>query len=343
MENINKNDDDIRMYGFENVETIEKDQELNLDWDENEDVETEEYIYEIKILFLGNTLSGKSLIISKLIDEFDSKTEKIKVNPISYKRTIGLDKRVHQININGENFIIKYFEIASNLDFTRLNDTYIDFLNSFDLLFFVLNKEINYEENLLYLENFKNSIIDSYLINEQNAKYFFENKLYLINSILKFDENDKVKHINTIRENKIRLSKYTKKDKSDFFNNKDLLYFEIASDLAEFRNKLVDGKTNKNNKQLNQENRTLKFLINQINFDVNKFCDFKRVFSDLVYSLFYRKDTIRVNSKRSKDKDYNDLLKNLTIVKKDNQDVFDLASRFFFERQRKRIKKKINC
>lgn len=342
MENINKNDDNIREYGFENFQTIEKDKELNLDWEENEDVETEEYIYEIKILFLGNTLSGKSFIISKLIDEFNNRTEKLKVNPVSYRRTLGLDKRLHQININEENFIIKYFEMASNLDFTRLNDVYIDFLNSFDLLFFVFNNEINCDENLLYLDNFKNSILDSYLINEQNRKYFFERKFYVINSILKFDDNDKVKHINAIRENRIRLSKYTKKDKSDFFYDKDKMYFEIDNESAEYRNKLAKGK-NTNIRKTNQENKSLRFLINQINFDVNKFCEFKKNFCDLVYSLFYRKDTIRVSSKRSNDKDYNDLLKNLTIVKKDNKDVFDLASKFFFEKQRKRIKKKINC
>lgn len=349
MEKINKYEDEIADYGFENVETIEKDQNINIDWDENEDVETEECIYEVKILFIGNTLSGKSLIISKLIDEFQSKTEKLKIKTTLYKRTIGLDKRLHEIKIDEENFIIKYYEIASNLDFTRLNDNYIDFLNSFDLLFFVLNKELNYEENILFLDNFKNSILDSYLINELNAKYFFEKKLFLINSTLKFDDNDKVKHINAIRENKLRLSKYTKKDKRDFFNNKDLIYFEIENDVTELENNNVKGKLNDNNninnkiKQEKQEKKNLKYLINQINFDVNKFCVFKKVFSALVYSLFYRKDTIRVNSKRSNDKDYNDLLKNLTIVKKNNKDVFDLASKFFFERHRKRIKKKINC
>lgn len=344
MENINKNEDNIREYGFENIEAIEKDQEFNLDWVEDEDVETEEYIYEIKILFLGNTLSGKSLIISKLIDEFDTKTEKLKANPMVYRRTLGLDKRLHQVIINDENFIIKYFEIASNLDFTRLNDIYADFLNSFDLLFFVFNKEINYDENLIYLENFKNSISDSYLISEQNRKYFFEKKFYVINSILKFDDNDKLKHINAIRENRSRLSKYIKKEKDDFFNNKDLMHFEIESDLAKYSNKTAKGKNIENKKPTTrQDNKDLRFLINQMNFDVNKFCEFKKNFSDLVYSLFYRKDTIRVSSKRSNDKDYNDLLKNLTIVKKDNKDVFDLASKLFFERQRKKIKKKINC
>jgi hypothetical protein len=340
MENINKNDDNIADFGFENVEIIEKDQDINFDWDENEDKEIEEYTYVIKILFIGNTLSGKSFIISKLIEEFDSSTEKLKIKSLLYKRTIGLDKRLHKIIINEENFIIKYYEIASNFDFTRLNFTYCDFLNGFDLLFFSFNKEINYEENLIFLDNFKNSIFDSYLINELNAKYFFEKKLFVINSILKYDDNDKINHINVIRENKARLSIYTKKDQNDIFNNKDLMYFEMDGESIK---KYIDGKIKNNNNQEKQETKNLRYLINQIQFDINKYLDFKKVFSDLIYSLFCRKDTFKISSRESNNKDNNDLLKNNTIVKKDIKDIFDLASKFYFEKHRKRIKKKINC
>jgi len=344
MENINKNDDEIPDYSFENIHTVERDQEFNLDWLGNEDDETEQYIYEVKILFIGNTLSGKSFIISKLIDEFHTKADNFKVNPVSYKRTIGLDKRLHEININKEIFIIKYYELASNLDFSRLNDNYIDFLNIFDLLFFVFNKELNFEENLIFLDNFKYSIADSYLTNEQNAKYLFEKKLYLINSTLKYDDNDKLKHINSIRENKLRLSKYTTIDKSRLLNNKDFMLFENNSEFtSEFKTKDLKGKLTNNDIKKEKQNNNSKYLINQISFHVNNFCQFKTEFCDLVYSLFYRKDTLKISSKTNNDKESNGFLKNLTIVKKKDKDMFDFVSKFLFERHRKRIKKKIHC
>lgn len=339
MEYLNKNQNDIQNYEFENIQTIEKDENFILDWGENEDDETEEIIYEIKILFIGNTLSGKSFIISKLIEEFNNSNENLRINSSLYKRTIGLDKRLHQVMINGDNFIIKYYEISSNLDFTRLNDFYFDFLNSFDLLFFIFNKEINYNENLVFLDNFKNSLIGSYLINEQNAKYFLEKKLFVINSFLKYDNTDMMKHIYSIRQNKARLSIYIKKESNDLFDNKDFLYFEFI----DYNNKINSNKISNVKKEEKFEYKNMKFLINQIQFHINKFVDFKKEFSNLVYTLFYRKDTIIVNSKRSNEKNHNNLFINLTIVKNNDKDVFDLSNKFFFDKQRKKAKKKITC
>ena len=345
MENINNNDNNILELNFGNVEVIEKDNEINLDWQNLDDDKEEDYIYEIKILFIGNSLSGKSFIITKLIENYNNENAKIKINSNAYKRTLGLDKRFHQININEENFIIKYFEIASNLEFDRLNDDYIEFLNCFDLIFFILNKEINFEENILYLEIFKNSIKDSKLTNELNAKYFFEEKFYIVNSTLNYDDNDILKLMKISKNNKMQMRKETKASRPDFLNYQDHLFFEINNDDENLVHKKTLKITNviPNNIAKNEE-KNKRFSLKEIKFNINNFSEFKRIFSNMIYSLFYKNDTIKCTSRKSNGEFKNEnFVKNLTIVKNQNKDLFDLASRFFFEKQRKKIKKKIYC
>jgi len=357
MEKIVKNNNNEAEIIFEKVGIIEKEEDLNINWDELEENEIETYVYEIKVLFIGNILSGKSFIINNLIDNYNNDKINLKINPKVYKRTLGLDKRIQQITFNNENFIIKYYEIASNLDFTRMTDDYIKFLNSFDLIFFILNKEINTDENLIFFENFKDSIRDSYLTNENNAKYFFEKRFHIVQTFLNYNESDKLKHIKLIKENKAKFNKFVRSDKSSILFEKEKLFFDIDNNQNIFDTKDLHKNQNKNginisnskegnSKSSNQSKLKLKYPINEIKFDINNFSEFKNVFQDLIYSLFYKKETLKVNSKRSDNDNLKslDFLRVLTIIKKDNKDVFDFVNKFHFEKYRNKLnKKKIHC
>lgn len=367
MENLNNFENKIFDNNIENIKEIPKEHLLNFDWVNDEEFEENDFIYEIKILFIGNALSGKSFIITKLIENFDIEDPQIKIKAQIYQRTLGLDKRHHQVILNNEKFFIRYYEIASNIDFKRLYDSYSLFLQSFDLIFFILNKEINYVENLLFLENFKNSIKETNIASENNTKNFFENKFFIINSVLNYSDADKDALTKSIKNNILMMRKDVAKSVISYnssSNTPDYLTFDIENEsITQIKNKSVNNKeissmsNNKsNNKPSKLENfETRRFIMKQINFNTKNFREFRNNLKEIIFDLFFKnpntyyKNTSRrsfdhnnINNIANKNLNQN-IFKNLTLVEKKNKDEFDLAAKFFFEKQRKKPKKTFHC
>lgn len=316
------------------IQEVEKDEEISFSKEfYAEDFNNEEIILEINCLFIGSSLSGKSLLINNLINLNEIEQNLEKINPKKYKRTLHLDKRVKRLNIKTEKIDMKFYEIASNLDFSRLYDTYINFLEKFDFIFYVFNNEINFEENLIFLENFKNSIYNTKLLDEKNAKFFFENKFYLILTKLYYTESDKINLLKEIRINKDLMKKDSFKITKEMKNNFKK-YF-----LMELENEEIDKKKSENCKGKKSE-YIIPFQFRVIDFDLKKPKDFHTFIMNLLESLL--KVPIDNLSKRSNKGQENDR-KNLTLVKVNEKNFFELSNKFFFGSINFTKKKNIYC
>ena len=203
-----------------------------------------------------------------------------------------IDKIV-QKSINDDSLIIVHDKQKKKM-IIRFNKNINDFSSDFELDEFSNKKKLFnniFEElNLLkfqqiqYLTLFKNSNFISHkdainLINDNNSKNDFENKIKNINNICKF-QNDEITNIKNIIENKIKnkeaiefKSEYNniKENSSNIINNDEIN--EIKNEINNLKNHIYINKKN-NEKEISEiktefNNQINNFNYNEINIEIN--------------------------------------------------------------------------
>ena len=325
MEKINYKNKISLDSSFVKVESIKPEKEIDINFNDSGEYETTETEYIINILYLGSSLVGKTYIINKLVEKIEnnSKSDINKINIDLYKRTLGLDKRIQKIIYDNKNITVRFFELGSNINFDRLYDGYLDFLEEFDLIFLIVNKEINWGENLSFLQSFKDSLKDSRILNSNNYKNFLEKKFYIVSSRLNFMESEK----NTIR-NRQRISMNNVSKKNPEKENKFRNYSSNKDEDEHLDWEINLNNSLNKNKEEKSVNDFVKINLNFLIFDINKISEFKEKFQEILDEKLEDKINEEI---------YND------VANKVNKDVFDLSNKFFFDKIRKKKKKKYTC